>query len=359
MKDPPDRALDIDDKGQYNPPEGERLSGSISFYDRATGALVAHVGKYIHFDSNLIRGDLPHSKHRIVWQPKFLPDARTLADRLPAGDVDPAALLGALEEPLDGATRACRILELAGRREPERTLLDQCAASLSGGPAHGEFWLVSDDEETAAKHYEAFHGADAAMRFECLDPAADNLDALDSGLLRPGAAEVLFLHHDADPLDPSRWPFHRRLLVPGGLALISHAEADPIGPPAGWTVVRAGAHTTLLQAPGSSAAPAHPPAIPGPRWVLGEPESLAPDWLARLDGTEAHPLSLESLLDGEPPAVADWPGVADLKAVDLFCGRDAARPHRSGGGVGPDRARPGARAAPPPGMRSPDAASPS
>ena len=331
LKDPPDRALDIDDKGQYNPPEGERLSGSISFYDRSTGALVARVGKYIHFDSNLRRGDLPHSKHRIVWQPKFLPDARALADRLPAGDVDPAALLGALEQPLDGAARACRILELAGRREPGRTLLDQCVASLSGSPAHGEFWLVSDDEETAGKHYEAFHAADAALRFDYLDPAARDVDALDAGLLRPGAAEVLFLHHDAeDPLDPSHWPFRRRLLVPGGLALVSHAEADPIDPPAGWTVVRAGARTTLLQAPGSSVAPAHPEAIPGPRWVLGEPDSLAPDWLALLDGTEAHPLSLEPLLAGDPPCVADWPGVADLQAVDFFCGRDARDPTGEG-----------------------------
>ena len=330
LKDPPDRILDIDDKGQFNPPEGERLSGSISFYDRSTGVLVAHIEKYIHFDSNLKRGDLPHSKHRIVWQPKFLPDARALADRLPAGDVDPAALLGALEEPLDGASRACRILELAGRREPERTLLDSCIASLSGGPAYGEFWLVSDDEETAGKHYEAFHTADAALRFDCLDPTSGNLDALDAGLLRPGAAEVLFLHHDADPLDPSRWAFHRRLLVPGGLALVSHAEAEPIDTPAGWIVVRAGARTTLLQAPASWEAPPSPPAIPGPRWVLGEPDSLATDWLARLDGTEAHPLSLEPFLADDPPCVADWPGVADLQAVDFFCGHDARDPTGEG-----------------------------
>ena len=76
LRDPPDRSLDIDDKGQFNPSEGERLSGSISFYDQSNGALVAYVQKYIHFDSNLKRGDLPHSKHRIVWQPKFLPNGR-------------------------------------------------------------------------------------------------------------------------------------------------------------------------------------------------------------------------------------------------------------------------------------------
>ena len=156
LRDPPDRALDIDDKGQFNPSEGERLSGSISFYDRTTGDLVAHVQKYIHFDSNLKRGDLPHSKHRIVWQPKFLPSEPAPTVGLPVGDIDPAVLIAALEQPIDGTGRAIRILELAGCRTPEQTMLHQCVGHLSNAGSRSEYWLASHDEESAKKNYEAF-----------------------------------------------------------------------------------------------------------------------------------------------------------------------------------------------------------
>ena len=157
-----------------------------------------------------------------------------LAERLPDGEIEPAALIAALEGSGRAERHCCRVLELAGSTEPERTLLEQCVGYLSSAGRQSEFWLVSDDVESARKHYEAFHGYDAALRFECLDPAGRQASALDEGLLRPGAVEVLFLHHDGDTFAPADWQFWRRLLVAGGLALVSHPEGAVIEPGAGW-----------------------------------------------------------------------------------------------------------------------------
>ena len=330
LKDPPDGILDIDEKGQFNPPEGERLSGSISFYDRSTGDLVAHVEKYIHFDSNLKRGDLPHSKHRIVWQPKFLPDGRGVTDRLPAGDIDPAALIATLERPVDGTGRACRILEFARRREPERTMLKQCAGDLSNGGWQGEFWLVSDDEESAGKNYEAFHAVDAALRFECIDPIDRRAAGLDASLLRPGAVDVLLLHRDAAEFAPANWEYWRRLLVAGGLALVSHPEGDVIEPGAGWAVVRAAARSTLLQTPQAWSVSQDATVVPTPRWVVGESQSPAPDWVSLLDDAEVYPIDFRPLVCGDVHGIGEWPWAADVQAVDFFCGRDPRDPTGKG-----------------------------
>ncbi len=322
LRDPPDRALDIDDKGQYNPSEGERLSGTISFYDRSTGTLVAHVQKYIHFDSNLKRGDLPHSRHRFVWQPKFLQNGRAFVDGLPGGDIDPAVLIAALEQPVDGAGRAFRILELAGCREPEQTMLEQCVGQLSSTGQNSEYWLVSHDEETARKNYEAFRAVDAALRFECIDPNDHHATGLDEGLLRPGAVEVLLLHRDAATIAPADWEFWRRLLVAGGLALVCHPEGDVIEPGAGWATVRAAARSTLLQAPQSWPESLNVTAVPTPRWVVGEPQSPARDWLSLLDDPEVYPIAFQPLVCGDVHGIDEWPRVADVQAVDFFCGRD-------------------------------------
>ncbi|MXX90651.1 MAG: SDR family NAD(P)-dependent oxidoreductase [Boseongicola sp. SB0677_bin_26] len=330
LRDPPDRALDIDDKGQFNPPEGERLSGSISFYDGSTGALVAHVQKYIHFDSNLKRGDLPHSRHRIVWQPKFLTDEPACTVGSPDDDIDPVALIAALEEPVDGTGRAIRVLELAGCRTPEQTMLGQCVGHLSNAGRHSEYWLVSHDEEAARKNYEAFRAADAALRFDCIDPTGGRAAGLDEGLLRPGAAELLLLHRDAAASDPADWEFWRRLVVAGGLALVSHPGDEVLEPGAGWTVVRAATRSTLLQSSQSWSEHLALAAVPAPRWVVGEPRSLARDWLSLLDDPEVHEIALQSIVSGDVGGIDEWPRVAELQAVDFFCGLDPDDPTGEG-----------------------------
>ena len=130
---------EVDDKGQYSVPTGEWVSGSLSCYDGATGDLILHIEKYISFISNPRRVDLPHSKHRIAWQPKFVADGRGIAERLPEGEIEPSALLAALERAgrqRRRRMRACHALEFAGSREPEADRAPKLRrSSRAGGDA--------------------------------------------------------------------------------------------------------------------------------------------------------------------------------------------------------------------------------
>ena len=108
--------MDANERGQYSVRRGERSGGSISFYDAETGDLVAHIADYTYFTSNPRWNDLPNSKHRIVWQPKSLPAGPELAGRLPPGEIEPAALIAALERPPAGEGLAAHVVELAGDR---------------------------------------------------------------------------------------------------------------------------------------------------------------------------------------------------------------------------------------------------
>ena len=325
VQDPPDREEDLDDKGQFGRPDGERLSGSISVYDAATGALVVRIPKYIHFSSNPRRTDLIHSKHRIHWQPKSLPAGWELSDCLPNGNIGPAALIAALEGLEPGETRTCRVVELAGNREPEETILGRCVEALSGAGRQSEFWLLGDDEETSRKHYEAFHGHETALRFAWLNPSDIGKAVLDEGLLRRGAAELLFVHHDVDAIAPEDWRSWRSLLVAGGLAMVFHAEDAAIGAGGGWETLRATSRCTLLQAPQEW--PEAPDAAAlRPRWVLGEPESWAGDWVSLLDEPEVFPIVPESLDSHDGSSLEEWPRAAEVKSIDFFCGRDSEDP---------------------------------
>ena len=53
-----------------------------------------------------------------------------------------------------------------------------------------------------------------------LDPMSEQVQDLEmtSGLLRPAAAEILFLHSDAAAFGPEQWALLHRLTVAGGLA---------------------------------------------------------------------------------------------------------------------------------------------
>ena len=317
---------EVDDKGQYSVPTGEWVSGSLSCYDGATGDLILHIEKYISFISNPRRVDLPYSKHRISWQPKFVADGRAIADRLPDGEIEPAALLAALEWEEDGNARVCHALEFAGTREPERTALHRCVEHLSREETQSEFWLVADDEEGARTSFDAFHAHGAALRFDCLDPAGRRDSALDEGLLRRGAAEVLFLHGDAGPFTPDDWRFWQEVAVEGGLALVSHEDGAAVEPGAGWTTLRAGRCATLLQAPLQRADEGEETALPGSRWVMGEPESLAGDWAALLDDPAVHPIPYEALASADPFDPEAWPHAADVQAIDVFYDWDPEDP---------------------------------
>ena len=296
-------------------------SHRLHFYDEATGALALHVEKYISFISYPRRVDLPHSKHRIAWQPKFVSDGRAIAERLPEGEIEPAALLAALEraDGTGGDTRACHALEFAGAREPAQTVLESCVDHLSQEETQSEYWLAGDDEEDARTYFDAFHGHDAALRFDCLDPVQVDHSTLDTGLLRWGAAEILFLHRDGDAFTADDWRFWQGVAVAGGLALVSHEDGTVIEPGPGWATLRAGRSATLLQAPAHRADDVDEPTLPAPRWVLGDSDSLAGAWASLLDDPAVHPIPCDTLASGDPFEPEAWPQAADVQAIDLFC----------------------------------------
>ena len=321
---PADGWYRVNEMGQYCVHYGETTGGSVSFYDNQTGELIAHIRDYISFVSNPRWGDLPRSKHRISWQPKILPVGQSLSDRLPHGEIDPPALIAALEQSEQGQRYACHIVEFAGGRKPDQTILTRCIDHLSSSGGPSEFWMVSDSEETSRAHYEAFHRQPAALRFETLDPSlqAD----LRKGLLRPGAAEIIFLHWDDGPFEPERWRFLLRVAVAGGLALVCHDEGDLIEPGEGWMMVRSGRRTTLLQARLSRSVSSDKVSLSGPRWVLGEPHSRAAEWVSLLDAPGVRLIPPEILRDGNYETLEEWPQVTDLQAIDFFCGTDPDDP---------------------------------
>ena len=317
--------LDVNERGQYSVRLGERSGGSIGFYDGDTGELVAYIGKYTYFTSNPHWNDVLDSKHVISWQPKFVPDGPALAELLPPGEIGPAELIAAMQRPASGIARSCRVLEIAGDQESDGTALKECLDELNREDAQSEYWLVSDNRERAREHYEKFHSHDAALRFECLD--LSDPPALDKGLLRAGAAELLFLHREAEAYGPAEWALAHRLTVAGGLALVHHEEGEIITPGTGWSTVRVGRRRTLLQAPKSFADASGAPEFPGPRWVLGETDSFASDWVAFLDSSgSVHSVPEEALIRGGYHSLGEWPHATDVQAVDFFCGMDPADP---------------------------------
>ncbi len=327
----PEAAAALHEKGQFTARLGHLPYGSVSLYDSATGDLVGHVGDYTTFNFSDNRADLRLSKHFVSWQPKFL--SGTLADALPDGEIEPAALIAALEQRgSDGpAERACHVVEFAHGLDPHQTLLAKCIDHLDSANSQSEYWLLAADDEQTRSHYEAFHHHDAALRFECHPLEAQPALGLDRGLLRPAAADVILLHGDINEAGPEAWLLLRRLAIPGGLALVSHGESDSIAPGAGWTAVRTGQRTTLLQAPQVWAEPGAADAATeahGSRWVIGEAGSLAQEWLSFSHREDASRIAWESI--EELHALAQWAQVADLEAVDFFCAADASDPTGEG-----------------------------
>ncbi len=322
---PSDDWMDANERGQYSVQRGERAAGAISFYDTDTGDLVAHIGLYTYFTSNPRWNDLPKSKHEIVWQPKFVPEGKALRDRLPEGEIEPASLIAALER-ADGDRRfGCHVAEFAGSREPGHTILADCLDYLTGPRARSEYWLLSDSEETTRAHYDAFGQRDAALRFQCLDPASE--PPMDTGLLRPGGVEAVFLHGPDDLPGPDGWRFLQRLCLAGGLALISHEDGVVVEPGKGWTVVRANRTNTLVQAPRLHAGETVEDPLPEPRWVLGEPTSWASDWTALLDAPETvQPIPHEVVARGQFESLDAWSRAGEVRAIDFFCGADPDDP---------------------------------
>ena len=317
---------DWDERSRFTALLGERSTGSVSLYDSVTGHLVLHIKDYICFNTNSTRADLQHSKHIVSWQPKSQPPVQSLIERLPEGEIDPVSLIAALKSSDHGNRYACHIVEFAEALAPDQTVLKQYLESHESADGQTEFWLISNDEECAKSHYKTFGHHAAALRFECLDLDTQPIPMPDKGLLRPGAAELLFLHCETGLLGPDAWQFLHQLAAPGGLALIYHNEDDIVEPGTGWARAHTSKRTTLLQATQIQPDLFDPTDMPAPRWVLGEPGSWAAEWASMIDAPGVHSIPYENLTADTIHGLEDWPQAIDLQAIDFFCGMGSHDP---------------------------------
>jgi hypothetical protein len=205
-------------------------------------------GTYASSFANPRQDVLARSGHAIGRQPKFA-DATTLGDV--TGLTDPAALIGALRT-LGGAPVALRVAEFTHETAPERTAFADCLAdnNLSADLDGVEFWLLGGSKEATGQLFDAFgrnsHGARARFAVADLsDPASVDFT---TGLLPKAACDAVIVDASSDELTLAAWDVLRRLLIPGGLALIRRTVAwlGPAG--AGWSPLAAGANGAELWA---------------------------------------------------------------------------------------------------------------
>ena len=268
-----------------------------------------------------LRQDVACAARVVRWQPKFVVGAAAAA----AGSLDLNALIGTLR---DGAGRLIRVAEFTQHTEP----LETAVAGSLDLPGETEFWLLGATEAGTARLSEAF-GLDRQARFavaDLADPASIDFSA---GLLREAACDLVVVDAKTAPLTPMAWIVIRRLLVPGGLVLIRHADEDTRARDTwAWLTGGGGTDWALLHADGEAAlwaAPAElfdylPPEPPGPRWVIAGDSQLADLWAwwmvphaARVAMASVE--CAESMENGwlwSAPAQEELRG---LRAVDLFC----------------------------------------
>ena len=317
---------DWGEKTRFSSLLGEHSSGSISLYDTEHGFLIAHLEDYVCFNTHPKGTDLKNSKHTVSWQPKSLPRGPSLMQILPKGEIQPASLISALRESNQGKPYACHVVEFAGCLDPDQTILKQYLETLESPEGHTEFWLVSDNQECTHAHYQAFGHHPAPLRFECLDLDVRPIALPEDGLMRRGAAELLFLHSGSSNFGSEVWEFLLGLTVPFGLALICHGEDDVIEPGTGWIRVGGGRCSTLLQAGEAHPDKVDPASLPSPRWVLGEPGSFVQEWASMINAAEVYSIPYKAICAGAIHEIGDWPQATNLRAVDFFCGVDPKDP---------------------------------
>jgi len=157
--------------------------------------------------------------------------------------------------------------------------------------------------------------------FSVADLANPALVSCTGGPLPEADYDLVVADARTGPLTEAAWRVIRRLLVPGGLALIRHASAGDTPSEAGWTRLEAanghGEQAALWAAPAvlfndTAAEPE------GPRWVIADGTGLADMW-AWWMVPSAGRVAMESL-DSEwlwsAQAAAEMRG---LRAADLFC----------------------------------------
>ena len=323
---PSDDWMDANERGQYSVQRGERAAGAITFYDSDTGHLIAHIGLYTYFTSNPRWNDLPKTKHEIVWQPKFVPEGKALRDRLPEGEIEPAALIAALERADGDEGYGCHVAEFAGSREPDDTILADCLDHLTGagrpvrvlaaerrrGGDGGPLRRLRSAGRRAPLPVPSIRPPSPRRTRDSFAPAASRSCSCTGRTTSP-----------APPAGPScgtcawregwRWS-PTRTATPSSRATAGPSSGPAAPPPC------------CRRRPSKRAEPGERP-LPGPRWVLGGPTSWASDWTALLDAPETvQPIPHEAVAGGRFESLEAWSRADEVRAIDFFCGADPDDP---------------------------------
>ena len=206
---------------------------------------------------------------------------------------------------------------------PEQTVLQSCVEHLSREETQSEFWLIADDEEGARAHLRRLprprRGAALRLsRSRRRGRRPRSIRACCAGTRRKSCSST-----------GARMRSRRTIGGSGGTRRSRAAwrsfptkKDAAVEAGAGWTALRVGRRATLLQAPVQYVAEPDETPLPGPRWVMGEPASLAGAWISRLDDAEVHAIPSDALASGDPLEPETYPDAADVQAIDFFCDSD-------------------------------------
>jgi NAD(P)-dependent dehydrogenase (short-subunit alcohol dehydrogenase family) len=299
---------------------GFRMPGGIATAGEADGATGSgpgrHLGTYVGSFASPRQDVLSRSRHVIRWEPKFAVPPRTAS-------ADLEQLIGSVS----------RVAEFAQDAAPEHTMAAGCL-----GAQGTEYWLLGADQAAARRLLEAFgqggeggeggHGGRGgragAVRFAVADLSEPAAVDFTTGLLREAACDLVMADTETAELTQAAWEVIRRLLVPGGLALIRHAGDGRVPAPAGpgWSLLagesdggRARAELWAAPAQFFDDGPAEPE---GPRWLIAGSGPLADMW-AWWMAPGASRVAMESLDAAWLWSVAAQDEMRGLRAVDFFC----------------------------------------
>ncbi|HEY6309695.1 MAG TPA: SDR family NAD(P)-dependent oxidoreductase [Streptosporangiaceae bacterium] len=332
----------LHDRGQLALTPGERDSGSMTLYDAATGARVAHLARYFCVLANPKQDAPGRSRYQVRWQPKFVPDAARLASlsggthppRPPLGGTTPLAppavlagslpddrldlsgLIDAMERRPGDAPYACRVAEFGQALAPEQIVAaDYLRRERRGGAA--ELWLLGASAPDTQRLFEAFGHRGAAVRFATADLSDPASIDLGRGLLRRSACDLVVVSAPATTLTADTWTLLRRLLLPGGLVLVRHPDPGFTRPGPGWSRLADGRAGALWAAP-PVLSDDGPASCPGPRWVIAGRHSLGELWAGRW-APGARRVDPQSLDSGWPWSSRAQAEMRALGAIDFFC----------------------------------------
>ena len=308
----PPQITALHERGQLSLPTGERDCGSLTLYDEATGHRVAHLAGYTGFHANPKQDAPGRTRHVVRWQPKFVPDGP------PPASAGLSEVIDALARRSPGAAPVLRVAEFTQSVRPQDTAAaEYLERDPDGGQA--ELWLLGAAAADTTRLYEAFGQAarpGGVVRFGTADLAAPAAVDLERGLLRASSCDLVVVDAGAAEITAATWDLLRRLLVPGGLALVRHPDAGFTQPGRDWSRVT----PPEPAEPGSLwAAPPVPPGggpAPGPRWLIAGRGSLGELWVGPRGARRMAPHALDPDWLASPEAQAE---MRALRAVDLFC----------------------------------------